>query len=89
MNNQSHPPTMPNDWIAIVDDADKDTDLLQSALELAGYQVRQIPIANALADIQASPPHLVVLNLRESESQAYQFTRQLRQRKDLPLCRSH
>lgn len=85
MKNQAHLLTMPKDCIAIVDDADEHTNLLQSALELAGYQVQQIPIANALAELQASPPALVVLNLHESESQAYQLTRQLRQRKDLPF----
>lgn len=72
--------------ILVVDDIEDNLSLLQAVLTEEGYEV---DIANngksALANIEASPPDLVLLDTMMPKMDGYEVTRRIRQNKQLPF----
>ncbi|HEY9643611.1 MAG TPA: hybrid sensor histidine kinase/response regulator [Coleofasciculaceae cyanobacterium] len=79
------PPHKP-DHILVVDDVPDNLFLVQTLLSEQGYQVSLAEDGEiALAQIEKSPPDLVVLDIMMPKMDGYEVTRQIRQNTQLPF----
>lgn len=75
----------PNNYILAVDDIPDNLFLVQLALEQEGHKVVQVNDgATALAQIEDSPPDLVVLDVMMPGMDGYEVTRHIRNNPNLP-----
>jgi CheY-like chemotaxis protein len=72
--------------ILVVDDVADNVSLLQAMLTEEGYEVDGAESGkSALARIEASPPDLVLMDVRMPGMDGYEVTRRVRQNKTLPF----
>ncbi|NJM17861.1 MAG: hybrid sensor histidine kinase/response regulator [Richelia sp. RM2_1_2] len=74
------------DRILVVDDIFDNLLVIQTILEDEGYEIEiQEDSKIALAMVEESPPHLILLDVMMPEMDGYEFTRSIRQNQDLPF----
>lgn len=72
--------------ILVVDDLVDNLVLLQIILETEGYEVETALSGSlALAQITASPPDLILLDVRMPDMDGYEVTRRIRENTELPF----
>jgi CheY-like chemotaxis protein len=72
--------------ILVVDDIEDNVSLLEAILTEEGYEVHTAKNGkSALAQIEASPPDLVLLDAMMPGMDGYEITRRIRQNKKLPF----
>jgi CheY-like chemotaxis protein len=72
--------------ILVVDDIEDNVSLLEAILTEEGYEVHTAKSGkSALAQIEASPPDLVLLDAMMPGMDGYEITRRIRQNKKLPF----
>lgn len=86
MNDSSPKSVFEVDRILVVDDIADNYFMLQVFLEGEGYQVEVAESGRAaLAQIEASPPDLVLLDVMMPQMDGFEVTRQIRQNERLPF----
>ncbi|MCD8488400.1 MAG: hybrid sensor histidine kinase/response regulator [Desertifilum sp.] len=74
------------DRILVVDDSPDNCFLIQSILEEEGYEITIAESGKAaLAEVEASPPDLVLLDIMMPDMDGYEVTQRLRDNKSLPF----
>lgn len=74
------------DRILVVDDAPDNSFLIQSILREEGYKIDIVDNGrDALAQIEASPPDLVLLDVMMPQMDGFEVTRRIRENKSLPF----
>ncbi len=82
MNSQSSPP----DQILVVDDSPDNVFLIQTILEEEGYAIATAENGpSALAQIEQSPPHLVLLDVMMPGMDGFEVTQRIRQNTKFPF----
>lgn len=72
--------------ILVVDDLDDNLFLLQTILEAEGYAVDTADNGrSALAQVETSPPDLILLDVMMPDMNGYEVTRQIRQNSSIPF----
>ncbi|MBI4333857.1 MAG: response regulator transcription factor [Chloroflexi bacterium] len=72
--------------ILAVDDEENILHLFKRALEPEGYSVdTALDGATALAKLEATPPDLVILDIKMPDMNGYQVLKQIRQRSNVPV----
>lgn len=86
MNYLSVPNTAKADRILVVDDAPDNVLLVQTILEDEGYEISSAEDGySALAQIEQSPPDLVLLDVMMPGMDGYEVTQRIRQNQKLPF----
>lgn len=71
--------------ILVVDDVPDNLHLIQTLLEIEGYEVETAENGKtALERVGASPPNLILLDVMMPDIDGYEVTKQIRQNRSLP-----